>query len=149
MLYKAFGNAVEGIELAVPEVPDAPAPVALAQTIVLDFNDGWWLSWWRRTRGYKAFSERFHAMIAAETKDFVAQFKTVPAADLTAQLQDTLQGFLDQCRDILFEIGSNDKQRLHRVIPGSAVRDQSKAIDGLVAEFRSHIENPKKEPETP
>ena len=113
LLYTAFGDVVEGIELAQPEAPDAPAPAALAQTIVLDFNDGWWVSWWRRTRGYKAFSEKFYAMIAGETQTFMAEFKTFPPGAYNAQLEAILKSFLDQGRNIAIEIGNSRDDKAH------------------------------------
>ncbi|MEM9910731.1 MAG: dynamin family protein, partial [Pseudomonadota bacterium] len=64
-----FGEAVEGIQLALPEPPDIPPPVSIGQTIALDFNDGWWMSWWKRLRGYDAFARQFNELISAETED--------------------------------------------------------------------------------
>ena len=147
LLYTSFGEAVEGIELALPEAPDAPAPVALAQTIVLDFKDGWWQSWWRRTRGYKAFSERFYAMISAETEDFLAQFKTVPPRDFNAQLQAILTSFLDQSREIASEIGSGstDKDHLKGPVLSIEAKDRRLTIDRLIAELRDQVGNLQKE----
>ena len=141
LLFTSFGEAVEGIELALPEAPDAPAPVALAQTIVLDFKDGWWQSWWRRTRGYKAFSDRFYAMISAETEDFLAQFKTVPPRDFSAQLQDILKSFLDQSCEIAVEVGSGgaDKDNLKGPVLSAAGKDRRAAIDSLIADLRDQV----------
>ena len=147
LLFKSFGDAVEGIELALPEAPDAPAPVALAQTIVLDFKDGWWQSWWRRTRGYKAFSERFYAMISAETADFLTQFKTVPPRDFNAQLQVILKAFLDQSREIAAEIGngSSDKDHLKGPVLSAESKDRRLIIDNLIAELRDQVGKLQKE----
>ncbi|MEO8242393.1 MAG: dynamin family protein [bacterium] len=141
LLYKYFGESVEGIELALPEPPDAPAPVSLAQTIILDFNDGWWKSWWRRTRGYKAFSDRFYAMIAAETQDFIAQFKSLPAEEFTQQLESVLNSFLDQCRAVVAEIGAGQVERGNMKGPFLSGEDQGRnvAIENLVVEFRGLV----------
>ncbi len=141
LLYKAFGDAVEGIELALPEAPDAPAPVALAQTIILDFNDGWWRTWWRRRRGYKAFSEQFYQMIAAETQDFIAQFKTVPPRDFSAQLKKVLQGFLDQSRQITAEIGVAhlDRDQLTGPTLGLEEKQRRATIENLIVELREMV----------
>ena len=139
LLYKSFGEAVEGIELALPEPPDAPAPVALAQTIILDFKDGWWRSWWRRTRGYKAFSDRFYQMISAETYDFIAQFKTVPPRDFTVQLVAVMKAFLDQSVEMATEIGAGRGQR-DQLEGADPERGRSKqdlhAIEALIVELR-------------
>ncbi|KIC15785.1 dynamin family protein [Leisingera sp. ANG-DT] len=117
LLYDGFGPAVEGIQLAVPDVPQPASPVALAQSIALDFNDSWWASWWRRTRGYKAFAKQFRSLIEGETEDFMTQLKTVQTADVRAAVLARLQGFFDGQRDILLEIadcrrGGGDMQAL-------------------------------------
>ena len=147
LLFTAFGEAVEGIELALPEAPDAPAPISLAQTIVLDFKDGWWRSWWRRTRGYKAFSERFYKMIAAETQDFLTQFKTIPPRDYNAQRQAILNGFLDQSREIAFEIaaGGSDRDQLKGPVLHGEEKERRAAIESLIATLRNQVEAVQKE----
>ncbi len=147
LLYTSFGEAVEGIELALPEPPEAPAPVALAQTIILDFKDGWWRSWWRRTRGYSAFSKRFYEMISAETRDFIAQFKTLPPQDFTAQLTAVLQGFLDQSREIACEIGAGRSDRDHLGGPVVSAEDQRRRqlIETLISDLRAQVKDHEKE----
>lgn len=103
---KAFGSAVEGIEIAVPSPPDVPSPVVLGQTIALDFRDGWWTSWWRRTRGYKAFAKRFNQLISAETEDFMTQLKTVQTTEIRDSAMATLAEFLAEQTEILSSLGS-------------------------------------------
>ena len=112
LLYsKAFGSAVEGIEIAVPSAPDIPAPVVLGQAIALDFRDGWWTSWWRRTRGYKAFAKRFKTLIGAETEDFMTQLKTLQTSEIRDQSVATLKEFLEEQRDVLSSLGANSGTR--------------------------------------
>ena len=110
LLYEGFGEAVEGIQISVPEVPPVPSPVALGQTIALDFNDNWWSSWWRRTRGYKAFVKSFQQLICGETEDFMAQLKQVQTADTRASTIARLQVFFDEQRNILMEITDHYQQ---------------------------------------
>lgn len=93
LLFRGFGPVVEGIQLAVPDVPQVPAPVSLSQTIALDFNDSWWSLWWRRMRGYKAFAKKFSDLISAETEDFMTQMKDVQTADIQAELLEELEHF--------------------------------------------------------
>jgi hypothetical protein len=140
LYFKAFGNAVEGIQLSVPEAQDLPAPVTIAQTIALDFNDGWWVSWWRRTRGYKAFAKQFHSLISAETEDFMEQLKSVQTAEILAQLQSTLAAFIDQNRDIMFEIGGalGDKDGVQRMCWGAEEADRAARIDEIVDNLQTH-----------
>ncbi len=143
LLFDMFGESVAGIELALPEAPDAPAPVALAQTIILDFNDGWWQSWWRRTRGFKAFSERFYAMISAETEDFIAQFKTIPPREYTAQLQHVLQDFLDQSREVALAISLGQAEAVagNGAMVSATEKDRRLALEALLADLRGVVTN--------
>ena len=110
LLYSGFGSAVEGIQLSVPEVPAVGSPVALGQTIALDFNDSWWSSWWRRTRGYKAFVKNFQKLICAETEDFKTQLKQVQTEDVRTNTIARLQSFFDDQRDILMEIATHGQR---------------------------------------
>ena len=80
--------------------------MALGQTIALDFQDGWWKSWWRRTRGYKAFAQTFQALISAETEDFMTQLKVVQAGEVRAAASRALSDYLDEQRDILQEMAT-------------------------------------------
>lgn len=107
LYFDAFGAAVGGIQMSVPAAPDISAPVALGQTIALDFRDGWWKSWWRRTRGYRSFAKKFQALIRAETEDFMSQLKTVQTDELRGQAMGVLNEFLEEQQDILFELGSS------------------------------------------
>lgn len=111
MLYaKAFGAAVEGIQMAPPSIPEVPAPVVLGQTIALDFNDGWWISWWNRIRGFNAFSKRFQNLIARETEDFMTQAKGAQTTQLKALAETNLRSFFEQHAEILRDIGSRPEK---------------------------------------
>lgn len=103
---RAFGSVVEGIQIAKPTVPGIPSPVALGQTIALDFRDGWWVGWWRRTRGYRAFAKKFRGLIADETQDFMYQLKSVQTGELRETMIEVLADFFEEQKDILFELGS-------------------------------------------
>lgn len=140
LYFKAFGKAVEGIELTVPEVQDLPAPVSIAQTIALDFKDGWWVSWWRRTRGYKAFAKQFTALVLAETDDFMTQLKHVQTAQIRAQMLATLNAFLEQNRDIMIEIGSgrDDAETMQRRCEGPGTQPRRDQIGTIIAALKPH-----------
>lgn len=132
---RAFGAAVEGIEIAIPPVPDIPAPVVLGQTIALDFRDGWWTSWWRRTRGYSAFAKRFQKLIAAETEDFMDQLKTVQTGEIRDAAQATLQEFLEEQREILSGLGSraaNGGSDLQDLFNGEDETQRRKKLQGTM-----------------
>ncbi|NIZ61526.1 hypothetical protein DL239_11105 [Sedimentitalea sp. CY04] len=128
LLYEGFGSAVEGIQISVPEVPAVPSPVALGQTIALDFNDNWWSSWWRRTRGYKAFVKSFQQLICGETEDFMNQLKHVQTADTRAGTLASLKVFFDEQRNILMEIADYSQQdrNVHDLFTGQGYQDQQK-----------------------
>ncbi|QGX97222.1 hypothetical protein EI983_02590 [Roseovarius faecimaris] len=111
LLYRGFGPAVEGIEIAAPDVPQIPSPVALGQTIALDFNDKWWSMWWRRTRGYKAFAKQFRKLISAETEDFMTQMKDVQTADIRKALSVELEHFLQEQGAILNDLISGQHRK--------------------------------------
>ncbi|MFK7940967.1 MAG: dynamin family protein [Roseovarius sp.] len=104
LLYRGFGQAVEGIQIAVPEAPQLRSPVALGQTIALDFSGGWWTSWWRRTRGYQAFADQFRALISAETEDFMHQMKEVQTGDIRADMTAELTRLLNEQGSILSDL---------------------------------------------
>lgn len=119
LLYRGFGPAVEGIQIAVPDAPQLRSPVALGQTIALDFSGGWWTSWWRRTRGYQAFAKQFRALISAETEDFMHQMKAVQTADIRADMLGELTHLLDEQRSILSELSAG----VHRASGAQALFD--------------------------
>jgi len=104
LLYRGFGPAVEGIQLSVPSVPQIPSPVTLGQTIALDFNDSWWAMWWRRRRGYQAFTKQFRELIRSETEDFMTQVKDAQTSTIHDDLVEELRGFLDQQKAILLDL---------------------------------------------
>ena len=139
LYFNAFGKAVEGIELTVPEVQELPAPVTIAQTIALDFNDGWWVSWWRRTRGYKAFAKQFHTLVMAETQDFMTQLKTVQTAQIHDQMIDTLNAFFEQNLDIMIEIGSGheDNEGNRRKCLGPEKLERLDKIEAIIDRLKS------------
>ena len=145
LYFRAFGKAVEGIELSVPEVQEFPAPIAIAQTIALDFNDGWWVSWWRRTRGYKAFAKQFNALVTAATEDFMTQLKSVQTAEIKEQLLETLDAFFLQNQDIMLEIGTSSQGNpdgLQRMCLGDEEYNRMEQIDDLIQKLKRCSINP-------
>ena len=132
LYFAAFGSAVGGIQMGVPMAPDTPAPVALGQTIALDFRDGWWKSWWRRTRGYKAFASKFQLLIAAETEDFMNQLKSVQTAEVRDAALAALDEFLAEQSDILDELCAGQTR------PGDL---QKLFVDGEQAQRQSQLQH--------
>lgn len=137
----AYGGAVAGIQLAAPKPPSTPAPVTLGQTIALDFNDGWWVSWWQRLRGYETFAEKFRQLIADETEDFMLQLKKVQANELCGNLQSTLQCFFEEQKDILTDIGSSatSSAEVKAAISLGAHMSQPEALDSVLARLEAYV----------
>ena len=100
----SFGSVVHGFGIEAPAAPEITPPVGLGQTIALDFKDGWWSSWWRRTRGYKAFAESFRAMIKGETDTILAELKYDHADAIQTASLAALTQFIDEQRSLLLEL---------------------------------------------
>lgn len=98
---RAFGRAVEGIAIEAPAPATIPPPVSLGQTIALDLKNGWWSSWWRRQRGYKAYAQSFSDMIRTETAGMLSELKDDQAREVRDAAIATLREFLDEQRAIL------------------------------------------------
>ncbi|MEM6578010.1 MAG: hypothetical protein AAF678_05920, partial [Pseudomonadota bacterium] len=137
-----FGDAVEGIQLALPEPPDIPPPVSIGQTIALDFNDGWWVSWWKRLRGYDAFAKQFHNLIDAETQDFLQQLKTVQTDEVRTTALAVLDTFFEDQRNILSEIlsGSVSDQEMRDLLDSEGGSSRDANFERIVRILRSHTE---------
>ena len=141
LLYRGFGPAVEGIQIAVPDTPQIPSPVALGQTIALDFNDSWWAMWWRRTRGYKAFAKQFRNLIIGETEDFMTQMKDVQTADIRADLITELKYLLEEQRAILLDLisGMHRTGGAERLFNTSEISKRSKMLDSTLDTLRRYV----------
>lgn len=137
-----FGASVEGIQLSLPEPPDIPPPVSIGQTIALDFNDGWWLSWWKRLRGYDAFAKQFHDLIASETEDFLQQLKTIQTDEVRKLALSVMDTFFDDQRNILTEITSSASRHAD-AYERLASKDKSSRdanFERILMVLRSHTE---------
>lgn len=124
LLYRAFGSAVEGIEIGVPDVPDVPPPISLGQTIAMDFREGWWMSWWGKLSGYKAQTKRLQNLISTETQEVMEELKFVQPDALQATCEQTLSDFFDEQRDILLELTNHPAN-------GSALQDIFRSEDEI------------------
>jgi len=141
LLYRGFGPAVEGIQIAVPDVPQIPSPVALGQTIALDFNDRWWSMWWRRTRGYQAFAKQFRKLISAETEDFMTQMKDVQTADIRTALTVELEHFLEEQNAILHDLmsGEHRKEGAEKLFQTTDYARQNERLDTALDTLRRYV----------
>ena len=107
---QSFGGVVNGFGIEAPTAPELTPPVGLGQTIALDFKDGWWSSWWRRTRGYKAFAKSFREMIQSETDGILAELKYQQADALHQASVETLDRFVAEQRGLLLDLARRARQ---------------------------------------
>ena len=137
-----FGEAVEGIQLSLPEPPDIPPPVSIGQTIALDFNDGWWMSWWKRLRGYDAFAKQFHDLIVAETEDFLYQLKSVQTDEVRGLALSVLDTFFEDQMHILSEIlsGSVSHDEMRDLLSAEGLSSRDANFEPLLKILRSHTD---------
>ncbi len=145
MLYaNTFGPAVEGIQMTPPVLPSLPAPVSLGQTIALDFNDGWWISWWNRIRGFNAFSKRFQNLIAQETEDFMAQSKEFLTTQVRDMAQATLSDFFVQQNDIMKEMSSGPRNEdLQKLFQGGEEGQKRSDLEAIIHKLETLQRDPK------
>ncbi|WP_417207234.1 dynamin family protein [Antarctobacter sp.] len=104
----AFGLASDVPSIAPPPLPAVPAPISLGQTIALDLRGSWWARFWRRQRGYEAFSEDFARLIHEETKPVVDTLHHQCAAPFTDAVRRTLADFIQGQRDILLGLAQQE-----------------------------------------
>ncbi|MGD9295266.1 MAG: hypothetical protein PVI41_10330, partial [Roseobacter sp.] len=100
-----------------------------------------------RTRGYKAFAKQFHALVSAETQDFMTQLKTVQTAHIRDQLMETLDAFFEQNRDIMIEIGNckGDTEGLQRICLGKEESKRLENLDHIIADLKYYAAQTKSE----
>ena len=101
---KIFNITAENFSVETPGVPDLPPPVTLAQMIVLDIKTSLWKSWWAKHKGWRAFSDGFRELIAAETAPMVHDLKVVQVDEIRELAEDTLADFLEEQRSVLTDI---------------------------------------------
>jgi len=140
LLVRGFGDAVEGIQIGIPEAPDTPPPVALGQTIALDFNDGWWVSWWRRKRGYSAFAKQFRQLIASETEQFMEQMKSEQTDDIRAAIMGKMRAEFEEYRNIFSDLieNSNSGQDMPEGFSSEDERKQREDLQGALSVLQQY-----------
>ena len=122
LLHRGFGTAVEGMEIGVPPVPETPAPVGLGQMIALDVNDGWWVAWWRRKRGYDSFARKFGALIGAETQDYMRQIKFDQPLEIKLAMAARLEAEFEEYGHVLEDL---------LAAPSGAASDTARKAGGM------------------
>ena len=97
----AFDLDAETCAIDAPPMPTISPPVALGQTIALDLSGGWWTRFWRRQRGYDAFSEDFSKLIFEETLPVVNALRHDNADPFVASMRAAIDDFLTTQRDFV------------------------------------------------
>ncbi|MCC5973363.1 MAG: dynamin family protein [Rubellimicrobium sp.] len=125
-----------------PEPSPVPPPVSLGQSIALDLQAGWWRSWWYRARGYEAFSERFSALIAAETGRMLADLREGQLPDLVQSLRSMIEGFVVDQTEMLVALAARPDAgaaALDRATGLAAAAERRAAAERLAALFEGTL----------
>ena len=103
----AFELHGENPRIAPPPLPTAHPPVALGQTIALDLRGSWWTRFWRRRRGYEAFSDDFSKLIHEETVPIVSTLREHNAEAYSEAVCSALREFIAEQREIVSGLASD------------------------------------------
>ncbi|MEM9797852.1 MAG: dynamin family protein [Pseudomonadota bacterium] len=133
---RIFDVTAENFAIEPPVTPETPPPVTLAQTIALDLKTSWWKGWWSRRRGYRAFANDFHQLIAAETAPIVDELKVQQAKEIRDSAVGRLEEFLAEQRGILSDISEKSQvssDELNRIF-GVTAQDEREQLFDLIFE---------------
>ncbi|MEM6589651.1 MAG: dynamin family protein [Pseudomonadota bacterium] len=135
-----FGDQIDCLQMPSFPLPPLPAPVSLGQTIALDFNDGWWMSWWKRLRGYDAFAKQFQQLIHGETEDFMTQIKVTQTDLVCGEFIKALEEFFENQSDILSEIvaAAEEGQDVAQAVRNSGQPEEFEQIRQVQASLQTY-----------
>ena len=137
-----FSGLGPSFEVKAPNMPPAPPPVFLGQTIALDLQSSWWKSWWQRRRGYQAFASNFYKMIMEETDPIVNELKLKQAASIGTEAQRHLEEFLADQRSILMQAVDHagaEPDELKDIFGVQQHRDHQKVIKAALRTLNRHL----------
>lgn len=124
-----FDVTQDNFSVSPPEVPELPAPVGIAQTIVLDIHSSWWKRWWTKRRGYRAFAESFKDLIEAETAPMIEDLTVTQVDDIRRIAADLLDTFLEEQFEILEGISAKSNVSVEDLNELFGVNDQSRRAE--------------------
>lgn len=101
---KAFDVRHENFQVALPTIPELPAPVGLAQTIALDVSTSMWKRWWAKRKGYSAYSADFQALIEAETETMLSDLKGRQFDDVRKIAEAIMVDFLEEQAHLMLDV---------------------------------------------
>jgi hypothetical protein len=129
----------EDFAIDAPDAPRINPPVAIAQTIALDIKGTWWRRWWLKRRGYRSFAKEFYKMIMEETSPMIDELRQDHAETIRANLLTTLDGFLDEQREVLVALAGKGCITSAEVNAALGLEDRSerlRQIESTVATMR-------------
>jgi hypothetical protein len=135
----AFGLGPEHIRIALPAVPQVPAPVSLGRTIALDLSSSWWKRWWFQKRGFKAYAARFQELIKSETDPMIGDLRDDLAIDLRDTAIATFDAFLTEQQSVfasLDQLRRAGPAQLEAYVARSAPRERIELLDRTTETFR-------------
>ena len=106
----AFELHGQNPRIAPPPLPVAHPPIALGQTIALDLRGSWWTRFWRRRRGYEAFSDDFAKLIHEETVPIVSTLREQNAEAYSDAMCSALREFIAEQREIVSGLATDHGQ---------------------------------------
>jgi len=133
---RAFGGMLEEVRIEAPPCPPVPPPVFLSQTIALDIKGSWWSSWWRRRRGYRAYTDSFQEMIQAETDSLIGSMKNDQAPEICDEILRTFGEFLDDQRKMILNLTDKanlSEAELRDMLEDPAERERRENLEATMA----------------
>lgn len=133
-----FDVTNENFEVEVPGAPEVPAPVSLAQTIVLDVKTSWWKGWWARRKGYASFAANFREMIEAESTPMVESLKIGQINEIRSSAEKAMRDFLTEQRGVLADICEKSQvslEDLHGLFGVSSQEEREELFDLIYEEL--------------
>lgn len=136
-LYRQAFRIERAFDIDPPPSPRVPPPVVIGQTIALDLKGNWWRNWWRRQRGYSAYTAEFSEMIRQETDPIIQDLKATLVCRVRDEAVATLREFIAEQRAALLSLGREDMT----TSPASddwlarrrSAQDRLQAIEGAMA----------------
>ncbi len=135
---EAFNVPVEGFLIEKPNIPPFPAPVSLGQTIALDLQSTWWKRWWKRKRGYRAFTGDFYDLIKAEVDPIINEMKGHQMELIHEAARKVLHDFVTEQRNILLDVtekSSVSAGDLNNLFGIKAQKERDKILNDIFSEL--------------
>jgi len=135
---KAFDVQVDNFKVALPAMPELPAPVGLAQTIALDVNTSMWKRWWAKRKGYRAYSADFQKLIEAETETMLDDLKGRQITDVRNLAEALMTDFLEEQSSLILDICDKSQvniEDLHDLFGVTSQEQREQLFEVLMGEL--------------